>query len=77
LLVSLGAVTFLSKLRSDIDGNLKSQIDVIVDRLLHVTDKDLTQASAGPRQCIYGDKRNAVGKQLFTVICFNLEPIFL
>uniref|UniRef100_H2YG82 Rotatin N-terminal domain-containing protein n=1 Tax=Ciona savignyi TaxID=51511 RepID=H2YG82_CIOSA len=54
VLVSIGGVSFLTRLRSDIDSNLRPQIDVVVDRLLHVTDLDLRRANTADRRCVYG-----------------------
>uniref|UniRef100_H2YG83 Rotatin N-terminal domain-containing protein n=1 Tax=Ciona savignyi TaxID=51511 RepID=H2YG83_CIOSA len=50
VLVSIGGVSFLTRLRSDIDSNLRPQIDVVVDRLLHVTDLDLRRANTADRR---------------------------
>ncbi|CAK8690926.1 unnamed protein product [Clavelina lepadiformis] len=54
LLVSIGGLQFLSRVRIDIDTNLRPQVDVVLDRLLHVADRDLLQASSAPKRCIYG-----------------------
>nr|CAB3265825.1 rotatin-like [Phallusia mammillata] len=53
LLVSIGAVTFLSQLRSNIDSDLRPQIDVVIDRMLHVTNRDQVHGKAD-RRCVYG-----------------------
>ena len=62
--MSLGATTFLSKLRSDIDGDLRPQVDVIVDRLMRVTEKDLNQRLTSSKHCVYGNRKHLEGALL-------------
>ncbi|XP_078487369.1 rotatin-like [Ciona intestinalis] len=60
VLAAIGGLTFLSRLRPNLDPDTKPQCDVIIDRLLHVSEKDLSKASNENRRCVYG--RNDQGK---------------
>ena len=53
LLVSIGAVAFFTELRPNIDSTLRPTLDVLLERLFHITSRQ-DEAKKKNRRCVYG-----------------------